>query len=403
LGDWKSGTQIKTLALEIWTQIVTYVIQDSNFPLVDFLSDLSPSPSSTSTPPTRVANDGNLEVFRTYLAGHSVQFNKGTNGDESHKNLPQSEEEMHWVRNAAGQLHRVVTLIFPSSFASNTQGFTGLTYIPPKTPFRKQLVNSAHQLLKLCARTLASCAPVLLETLILHLDDDDVETAQLATNALSDVFASGYAAFGKIDSGKEEFWETLLEDNLHRIMKTLPRIITVASGDVGKVVPLKLVAGIFFFSYSYFSYQSRISIGYMRLLGPLVGRIVQATLEQFSVPLLQALEMDIFDVKISHRNAISANGISSLVKLYVLLTKCIVLLLESSESQTTTPNQTPATSGYPKKTFSHFRDEKVAEILTQVCRLLGYYGDTLLLCDHFISSFLNENNILRKQVFIINM
>lgn len=47
----------------------------------------------------------------------------------------------------------------------------------------------------------------------------------------------------------------------------------------------------------------------MRLLGPAVGRVVRATLEQFSVPLLQVLELDIFDVKLSAKNAISSNGL----------------------------------------------------------------------------------------------
>eukprot|EP00026_Physarum_polycephalum_P001026 Phypoly_transcript_01027.p1 GENE.Phypoly_transcript_01027~~Phypoly_transcript_01027.p1 ORF type:complete len:1229 (-),score=281.34 Phypoly_transcript_01027:30-3716(-) len=365
LGDWKSGTRIKTLSLEIWAKLVTNVMQDANFPLADFSSPPAPS----SAPPTRVANDGNLEVFRTYLAGHGVQINKGSSGAGSDSKAPQSEEETHWLRNAAAQLHRLISLIFPSSFASSTQGFTGLTYIPPKTPFRKQLVISSHNLLTLCARTLASCAPVLLETLILHSDDDDVETAQQASIALSDIFASDHTVFGNADSGKAEFWEALLADNLHRIMKTLPRVITVASGDAGKIVPLKLVAG------------------YMRLLGPSVARVVQGTLEQFSVPLLQVLELDIFDVKIASRSAISTN----------------VLLIASSESQTTSPNSANAISGYPKKTFAHFRDEKIAEILAQVCRLLGFFGDTLLLCDHLVSSFLNENNILRKQaIYVIN-
>ena len=245
LGDWKSGTHIKTLALEIWTKMVTHVMQDSNFSLVDFLSpDLNSSHPSTSTPPTRVADDGNLEVFRTYLTGHSVQTNKGAGGREVKSNTNKhSEEELRWVRSAASQLHRLVTLIFPSSFASSTQGFTGLTYIPPKTPFRKQLVTSSHLLLKLCARTLASCASILLETLVLHTDDDDAETAQQAMNTFSDVFAGGHVAFGNLESGKTDLWETLLEDNLHRIMKTLPRVITVASGDAGKIVPLRLVAG----------------------------------------------------------------------------------------------------------------------------------------------------------------
>jgi hypothetical protein len=249
LGDWKAGTQIKTTALELWTKMVLCVTEDSNFPLLDLpLSPPSPTPSSTDSDiPSRVASSGSLEAFRTFLSGHNVQLNKGTgNVSESEKDKNKTgqmrEEDKQWIHNAAAQLHKLVSLIFPSSFASSTQGFTGLTYIPPKAPFRTRLVLSAQALIQRCSRTLASCAPIFLETLLLHADDVDAEIAKLATNALSEVFASGHTAFGNV-AGGESFWETLLEDNLHRIMKTLPRIITVASGDVNKVVPLQLVAG----------------------------------------------------------------------------------------------------------------------------------------------------------------
>ena len=59
-----------------------------------------------------------------------------------------------------------------------------------------------------------------------------------------------YSLFG--DSREE--WENGLEDNLYRIMKSLPRIITIASGDVAKFVPLRLVAGIFIFLFKLLSY-----------------------------------------------------------------------------------------------------------------------------------------------------
>lgn len=234
LGDWKCGTQIKTLALQIWTKTVATVMKDSNFPSIsDFPPPSLSTPESNSS--SHVPNDESLEAFRTFLAGHNVQTNKGSSTNNS--NNTKNDKETQWVHNAAAQLHRAISLIFPSSFASNTQGFTGLTYVPPKTPFRLCLVKSAHDLLVLCSRTLSSCSPILLETLLLHSDDEDAEVSKKAKQALSEAFTS--TTFGN----SSDTWESLLEDNLHRIMKSLPRIITVASGDVNKIVPLRLVAG----------------------------------------------------------------------------------------------------------------------------------------------------------------
>lgn len=235
LGDWKSGTQIKTLALKLWTKTVVTVMQDSNFPSLSAFPASSPSSSDSNNNSSRVPNDASLEAFRTYLVGHNVQINKGNTTTNGTFNAP-NDKEVQWVHNAAAQLHRLIILIFPSSFASSTQGFTGLTYVPPKTPFRLCLVTSAHDLLVQCSHTLSSCSPILLETLLLHSDDEDQEVAEKAKSSLSEALAGSH--------NSNDSWESVLEDNLHRIMKTLPRIITVATGDVNKIVPLRLVAGI---------------------------------------------------------------------------------------------------------------------------------------------------------------
>lgn len=93
-------------------------------------------------------------------------------------------------------------------------------------------------MLERCSSTLAIATPVLLETLVLHSDDSDLEIAALAKQALDKIFVQNSS------NNMTSDFETMLEDNLHRIMKSLPRIITVASGDADKMIPLRLVAGI---------------------------------------------------------------------------------------------------------------------------------------------------------------
>jgi hypothetical protein len=61
----------------------------------------------------------------------------------------------------------------------------------------------------------------------------------------------------------------------------------------------------------------------------------------------------------------------------------------------------PRATGYPKKIFKYFMDEQAGKNVVTLCRLLGYYGDIMLLFDHFRSALQNKRH--RKQsIFIIN-
>lgn len=61
-----------------------------------------------------------------------------------------------------------------------------------------------------------------------------------------------------------------------------------------------------------------------------------------------------------------------------------------------------ANSKYPKYRFKHFADEKVKVAVTQLCNMLGYYGNLSLLTDHFLDLF-HESKCYQKQaVYIMN-
>ncbi len=133
----------------------------------------------------------------------------------------------------------------------------------------------------------------------------------------------------------------------------------------------------------------------MRLLGPGVARVVRATLEQFSIPLLQVLEMDVFGLR-SNKITLAPNG--NRTSYYVIIHLYSFYLLVLAITLDDTVGTSTPSFGYPKKIFAHFRDQNISTTLSQICRVLGYYGDLMFLCDHFVSSFLNENNVMRKQV-----
>lgn len=232
LGDWKAGTQIKTLSLEIFTKAVVSVLQDSNFTFKNSTSSPNPPPK---------ADDENLEVFRAFINGNvksSVNFVNSTPERPPTSFSTTNPADDQWLQTAANQLYKLISMVFPSSYSTTSPNFSGITYIPPKNPFRLCLVKSSQLMLERCSSTLAIATPVLLETLVLHSDDSDLEIAALAKQALDKIFVQNSS------NNMTSDFETMLEDNLHRIMKSLPRIITVASGDADKMIPLRLVAGI---------------------------------------------------------------------------------------------------------------------------------------------------------------
>ncbi len=228
LGDWKSGTQIKAVSLKLWTKIVVIVMNDTNYTV-----DNPQLNNNSQNGKVNVKQDTSLETFQSYLStnvkhgvGHEKKFGGGTiSGDI-------------WVETAAQQLHKLISLIFPSSLSSS-QGYSGLSYVSPKPQFRLALVQSAGRLLHSCLATLSSSVFVLLETVVLHSDDENLEIAELSKQTLQEEFIAKYGN-GPIYGNS---FEAVVEDNLHRIMKSLPRIISITSSDADKLIPLKVVAG----------------------------------------------------------------------------------------------------------------------------------------------------------------
>ncbi|KAI8488333.1 TEL2-interacting protein 1 [Branchiostoma belcheri] len=52
------------------------------------------------------------------------------------------------------------------------------------------------------------------------------------------------------------------------------------------------------------------------------------------------------------------------------------------------------------KRFQHFQDPRIYQLLSQICQLLGYYGDLSLLVDHFLDLY-QQSSLHRKQAVLI--
>jgi len=50
----------------------------------------------------------------------------------------------------------------------------------------------------------------------------------------------------------------------------------------------------------------------------------------------------------------------------------------------------------PRNYYKHFVSRDIETEITQVCRLLGYYGDISVLVDHFLELF-TQSSVYRKQ------
>lgn len=78
----------------------------------------------------------------------------------------------------------------------------------------------------------------------------------------------------------------------------------------------------------------------------------------------------------------------------------------SSDTKGENPLSFPAAqfvaSKYPKYRFKHFTEEKIHSALSELCCLLGYYGNLPLLVDHFVDLFHESQTQQKQAVFILN-
>ncbi|XP_021402996.1 TELO2-interacting protein 1 homolog isoform X2 [Lonchura striata] len=221
--------------------------------------------------------------------------------------------------------------------------------VHPHWKVRLELVELVHHLLTNCNQSLVDSFSHLLKALVGLVNDENSEVQSRCNEVLQGIGEQRIVA-------QNRALADVLSENLHSLATALPRLMN-SQDDMGKVSTLSLL------------------LGYLKLLGSKVNIVLNSVshLQRLSKALLQVLELDVTDVKI----------------------------VEARRSGPPGPlQQGVQKSRCQKKYFRFFTEEKVFQLLQQVCRVLGYYGNLYLLVDHFMGLY-SESSLYRKQAAMI--
>ncbi|XP_032931178.1 TELO2-interacting protein 1 homolog isoform X1 [Catharus ustulatus] len=221
--------------------------------------------------------------------------------------------------------------------------------VHPHWKVRLELVELVHHLLRNCSQSLVDSFSHLLKALVGLVNDENSEVQSRCNTVLQEIAEQRIVA-------QNRALADVLSENLHSLATALPRLMN-SQDDMGKVSTLSLL------------------LGYLKLLGPKINIVLNSVshLQRLSKALVQVLELDVTDVKI----------------------------VEARRSEPPGPLQQGVQKGRcQKKYFRFFTEEKVFQLLQQVCRVLGYYGNLYLLVDHFMGLY-SESGLYRKQAAMI--
>ncbi|NXT55000.1 TTI1 protein, partial [Pluvianellus socialis] len=227
--------------------------------------------------------------------------------------------------------------------------------VHPHWKVRLELVELVHHLLRNCSQSLVDAFSHLLKALVGLVNDENSEVQSRCNEVLQGIAEQRIVA-------QNRALADVLSENLHSLATALPRLMN-SQDDPGKVSTLSLL------------------LGYLKLLGPKVNIVLNSVshLHRLSKALMQVLELDVTDVKIVEDRrwgCESLCGPSGSLQHGVQKDRC------------------------QKKYFRFFTEEKVFQLLQQVCRVLGYYGNLYLLVDHFMGLY-SESAMYRKQAAMV--
>ncbi|XP_049672809.1 TELO2-interacting protein 1 homolog [Accipiter gentilis] len=225
--------------------------------------------------------------------------------------------------------------------------------VHPHWKVRLELVELVHHLLRNCSQSLVDSFGHLLKALVGLVNDENGEVQSRCKEVLQGIAEQRIVA-------QNRALADVLSENLHSLATALPRLMN-SQDDTGKVSTLSLL------------------LGYLKLLGPKINIVLNSIshLHRLSKALMQVLELDVTDVKIvEDRRCEGVCGPSGSLQHGVQKDRC------------------------QKKYFRFFTEEKIFQLLQQVCRVLGYYGNLYLLVDHFMGLY-GESGMYRKQAAMV--
>ncbi|RUP47791.1 armadillo-type protein [Jimgerdemannia flammicorona] len=242
----------------------------------------------------------------------------------------------HWLAATQTQLKRLLT-----------QTLTARDH--PDWSTRMHFVDFSYTLLLQCALTLELCAPNLIETLVLHLDDD---YAPVAARCREHLLAL---------SRHPEFAASLvpiLKSRLDDWMFSLARHLTSAD-EAAKCSALSLIAGL------------------LALLGAEARSVLETSLEKVAGGWLRGLEMDDVNVKVERaavgRFAELEYGRGS-----------VGTADGDGDGSQGGAGERSRIPRYPTKRFGYLVSDRAVEGASRLFRTLGRVGDAGFLVEHFM-------------------
>ncbi|XP_074744502.1 TELO2-interacting protein 1 homolog isoform X1 [Strix uralensis] len=227
--------------------------------------------------------------------------------------------------------------------------------VHPHWKVRLELVELVHHLLRNCGRALVASFSHLLKAVVGLVNDESSEVQSRCNEVLQGIAEQRLVA-------QNRALADVLSENLHSLATALPRLMN-SQDDAGKVSTLSVL------------------LGYLKLLGPKINLVLNSVshLQRLSKALMQVLELDVADVKIVEDRRWGCEGACR-------PPGSLQCGLQKGRAQ--------------KKYFRFFTEERVFQLLQQICRVLGYYGNLYLLVDHFMGLY-GESGAYRKQAAMV--
>ncbi|ORX47279.1 hypothetical protein BCR36DRAFT_405357 [Piromyces finnis] len=237
---------------------------------------------------------------------------------------------------------------------------------------RKQFVIFAKKIICDCKVTLQICLDTLVEILVYYLNDEIEEISTICQEAINEVSSEF--------KDNQQFLE-LLKKNFEKLILSFPRVLTT-SNDSTKFEMINLANG------------------YLILLKDEATVLIQTSIEFLISSLIEILTFDVSDIRLIedrynyNNNQVDIvevsktseiNGIDSFLNNDQLINDENILL-----NHTYLYNQ--YSKYFPKKNFKYIHDEKVTKVLSQLCHLIGYYGNISFLVDYILNTYIINNN-----------
>ncbi|XP_071491313.1 TELO2-interacting protein 1 homolog [Diadema antillarum] len=307
-GDQKQGQAVTVSAIECWARHVAMVMDDGLL-----------APTKEATPQRDAAT--------------KPASDKG----------PQSllvEKSESWVRDSAAKLDMLIDKIVAMVTSRSWK-------------VRMALVSFAERLIMRTKSSMACSMSKLLEVLVNLTQDSYDQIASKSLTILRSLAKQPLTAESRLLS-------ELLEDGMHRLVTTLPRIIRTAD-DETKLSTVDVMTG------------------YIKLLGHRLNCLLYSAphLKRLSVALIQVLELDIRDVSILESRTLPADS-----------------------ADLSAPDG--GFNNHLLRTFKHFSDFRIYQQITHLCQLMGQYGNVSLLVDNFLSYFQELPSHAHQAVMIIS-